>query len=572
MNWRFCRVPARNGEDSLQLVSDEGGLLRVHSPLDPGREARRMLASLSLEGAPLLVIAGGGLGWLAREAEGSNPAPCAILELEPPAADTILRGKPSPRGIRLSGTAADLVQRVTREQMQRGWPDIVFVANAAYQKAFPAWCEDLQAHFRPGRNTCELGHSRREAWQGRRVLVIQSGYFLLRECVEAFREMDCEVGLVPLSASEQVISPTFRSGGPKVDADFPGRLLEAIRDQRPDVVFTVNHIGLDSEGRLLDLLKSLRLPLVSWFVDSPVYILDGHRQVASDWTHLFVWERHWMAPMRELGFASVDWLPLAGHSAFRRMPAKAPRRDLGFVGGSNVEAVGKWRNRLRLPQERNTELEALLAAWRNALALPGASLKRCLGDFPRLAAGLDKDRRRVLESWLVLKATQLDRLEMARRFRERDFVLHGDPGWRELDGRLPLRAPLEYYSELPLHYGENRINLNRTSRQMPTALNQRAFDVPLCGSVVLGDHRSDLQELFEPGRDCLSWRSLDEAEALAEELLADEKRRLALARSARRTVIQRHLYRHRIGTILETLHTYHGSTAPAGSAVVREDQ
>ena len=562
--WAFESGPSRRGDATLWLSCGERRLA-VHSPLDPRREARTLLAGLGVQQPAMLLLLGGGLGYLAEEASRGDWQ--GVLQLEPPRSGARIPGEQRPpSGVRLlHGTPMQLVDAITREQMERGYPDLYLVVNTAYRAAFPGWAAGLLEHFSPGLNPSRLGSLRTRSWQGRRVLVLQSGYFLLRECSRAFREQGCEVLEVPLSREGNRIAPTVVHQELKIDEDFLNRLLEKLGDFRPDLVFCVNHIGFDAEGRLAAILEKLRIPVAVWYVDSPVYILDGHHGVATGNTHLFVWERHWLPAMQQLPFGSVQWLPLAGNGEFATRGAAGSQRDCSFVGGSNVEAVSKWSIRLGLNTAQRREYERLLEDWvLNGRRIPVETfLEEQRLRIPLLASGLDERGWRTLQSLLVLEGTQRDRLDLVRAFAQRDFVVCGDRGWQNLEPALRLLPGLDYYGALPLHYGGCRVNLNSTSRQMPTALNQRAFDVPLCGSVVLGDAQEDLELLFTPGRDCLAWHTPEEALELSNRLLRDRPLWSRLARESRETVLSRHLYRHRVREILDTLKTTYST--PTGS-------
>lgn len=557
---RYEALPSRRGALSLR-ADGGGGALWVHSAVDPLEEARRRIADEDLSDRPLLVLVGGGLGWLAAAAEG---APCATLSLDPDARALAeaarAAGHEFPPGLeRPVGGAEEQLATLTVRQRELGWPDLVVVASPAVTRLAPAWAERVLGQLPPGRHRAGLGAVvRRGPFEARRVLIVDSGYFLLRECVDGFARIGIETLRVPLSKAGGAISPTAPHRRLEPDGDFLERLLESVASGRPDFVFAVNHIGFDRGGRLLDLLDSLRLPLAVWYVDSPDFILDGALAAVRASTALFSWERAWIEPMRRLGFGTVEHLPLAAHEGFDR--AHRPRVDTSFVGGSNVEAVAKWRGRLGLPGELEADVEDLLEGWRHrpGRELPRAALDGELAARPRLAAWLDADRRRRLESLLVLEGTQRDRLELLRAFGPERCVLHGDGGWRALLPGWNPGAPLDYYRELPAHFASCRIALNRTSRQMPTALNQRAFDAPLAGALPLGENQADLEACFEPGSECLAWREPAEAVQLAQELLADEPRRASIAARARCRVLAEHLYRHRLRRLVDTLIRVHG--------------
>ncbi len=566
-----CRTePARIMGRTLVFALAEREL-RVHSAFDPEQEARRLCDTLPLHDAPLLVIIGGGLGYLARAAASLKLA--GIVTLEPTDDQLAALRDPNTAGILLQGEAETLLGELMRLRLEMQHPDIVVVHNPAYHQVWPEWSAVLLSELPPGRMNSLFRHSRNSGpWQGKRVLVLQSGYFLLRECITAFRENECEVYELPLDPAGASISPSLDHRGVRVSADFLERLLEAIETFKPEFVFCVNHIGFDRQGRLLDLLDSLRLPLAVWYVDSPAYILDEEASVARDSSFLFCWERAWIPLMEERGFGRVMHLPLAGNASFLNVRPDGAR-TLSFVGGSNTTAIAKWRRDLAPPTYLRKEIGRLrqLFMHEERGLLPEELLERKLHEFPRLKAWLDSSRRRKLCSLLVLEATQSDRLRLLQELRDYEPVLHGDAGWHSLDAKLRALTPLDYYAGLAEHYAGSLINLNCTSRQMPTALNQRAFDVPLAGSLVLGDAQPDLELLFTPGKDCVAWHSVEEASELCARLLRDTDERTRIVSRARETVMSRHLYRHRIADLLAFMKRELGVTVSPNRSVTSNE-
>lgn len=550
----FHKQPARSGEASLRL--EAGGVtVWVHSPVDPRREASAQLDRLDCRPGDLVVAVGGGLGWLALAARERGDVP--VLLLEPPESPPELALEPGLPVTR--GTADELRAAVTREQQRRGWPDLLVVHNPAYARAFPAWTARLVESLAPGRlasRVRQAGGVDERRWPPRTVLLPDAGYFLTRELDEAFQAQGLRTLRVPLRARERDQRPGSRPGT-EADADYADRLLAAVLEGKPDLAVAVNHLGLDRDGRVQELLAGLRVPLAVWYVDSPEFILDDAPCLATERSVLFCWERAWIPRLR-VGFPGpVFHLPLAGSPSFLREPR--PRRDLNLVAGSNAGALRKWRGRLACPPALRPELDDLLdqaVAFARG-ALPGDELERRMvrGAWPGLAAWLDAPRRRALESLLVLRATRDERLALARAFAggEFDFTLHGDEGWRgELPERL-LRPPLDYYRGLAEHYRGTRVSLNTTSRQMPGTVNQRLFDAPLAGSAVLTDVVGDLEELFEPGVEVAVHRSPEEALEAARRLLGDEPARRRLVERARARILVEHLVTHRVTTMLERI-------------------
>jgi spore maturation protein CgeB len=128
----------------------------------------------------------------------------------------------------------------------------------------------------------------------------------------------------------------------------------------------------------------------------------------------------------------------------------------------------------------------------------------------------------------------------------------GDPeGWNDLFGaeRGPTAHPdADYRSELAAIYRSIAINLNITSCQMPTAVNQRVFDIPLCGGFVLSDRQSDCDELFAPGEAALYSSKEELIDKIAFFRVNEDERRRISAR-ARARILSCHTYSHRLETI-----------------------
>jgi spore maturation protein CgeB len=134
------------------------------------------------------------------------------------------------------------------------------------------------------------------------------------------------------------------------------------------------------------------------------------------------------------------------------------------------------------------------------------------------------------------------------------LVIYGDRGWRDLMGeQIDLRPQVDYSRELPEVYRGTQININCTSFQMKSAVNQRVFDVPACGGFVLSDHQEDMDAFFEVGKEAVCFRTIEEAVDMARYYLENETERLRIAEAARRRVLSEHTYEKRMGTLVEEM-------------------
>jgi spore maturation protein CgeB len=88
---------------------------------------------------------------------------------------------------------------------------------------------------------------------------------------------------------------------------------------------------------------------------------------------------------------------------------------------------------------------------------------------------------------------------------------------------------------------------------MPSAVNQRVFDIPLAGSFVLSDDQKDLRELFDVPKEAVVYESLVDLREKIAYYLAHENERQAIVAAARKRIKSEHTYSDRIKKILQLL-------------------
>jgi hypothetical protein len=93
-----------------------------------------------------------------------------------------------------------------------------------------------------------------------------------------------------------------------------------------------------------------------------------------------------------------------------------------------------------------------------------------------------------------------------------DVALYGDGDWLKVAGVKPdsfkgLCAP----ADLPMLYRRSRINLNLNFMQVSSTVNPKVLDIAATGSVVLTDHRPELELLYpDPAARPFAFQSLDQ--------------------------------------------------------------
>jgi len=300
------------------------------------------------------------------------------------------------------------------------------------------------------------------------------------------------------------------------------------------------------------ILSGVGIPLVLWFVDSPEFILYGEALPPVDNCRVFVWEKSYLPLVQGLGY-DARYLPLASDPSLvaTAVVSNSFKAEISFVGNSLCSG---FLNRLsvKFPKSRETMLlaersiAALLASRGGQLDL----LEKILYSECGHLSG--KDEQLFFRAYVLHSATTHYRTTLLERLLPLPFTFFGDPeGWSKVFGKgIDARPDVNYFLETPSVYASSSINFNATSFQMPKTVNQRVFDVPLCGGFLLTDRQEDLLELFADDEVALYECSEDVADK-ARYYLANPAIRTSIAARARKRVLNEHTYKHRMGAMLE---------------------
>ena len=390
-----------------------------------------------------------------------------------------------------------------------------------------------------------------------KILLITSQYFLIGEIIDACERMGVQYKLLHIGNEEVAQN------------DFVERLLKAVLDFEPDFAFTINHLGVDREGLLVDLLSQLKLPLASWFVDNPHLILYQYQGLASPWTTIFTWDTDNINSLKKDGHKHVFYLPLG--TTPERFAQKPPfttpeswRSRVSFVGNSMVEKVAKRMQAAKPGPE-------LLNAYQNLAGGFSEHDERSVyaylcNQHPELLPAYNQlesmERRLAFETMLTWEATRQYRNSCVEQILPFNPLILGDVGWKSTFPQKPFawrwHAEISYYEQLPFFYPLSEINFNCTSKQMKGAVNQRVFDVPAAGAFVLTDWRDQMQHLFEPEKEIIFYNAPNEIPELIKFYLANEGARNKIIVAAQKRIFAQHTYVHRLQTLIERMREVYG--------------
>ncbi|HPC16601.1 MAG TPA: glycosyltransferase [Candidatus Hydrogenedentes bacterium] len=364
-----------------------------------------------------------------------------------------------------------------------------------------------------------------------RLLVLESRYWLDTACANAARRLGWDVECVPVVAEGTL------------PREAVARLLRTLIEFRPDFLLSVNLGGMDVGGMFGGLFEDLGLPFVAWFVDDPRTIIMDRSCYATSRSLALTWERAYEPYLKSVGFPVVEYMPLAvDRSLFDAGPAETWTLPCTFVGNSmTAPAAQAWRK-----AAENTELaDALKTALDTGRVTRETFAEGLAAILPEpLLSRLDAEFRMRAELALFTEATRRLRQCFIQALPGDAVCVFGDDGWDDIAQWRG--GPVNYERDLAAVYRCSEINLNVTSMQMASAVNQRVFDCPAAGGFLLTDAQSSLMDLFDPDSEIVCYHSLDEAAALIREYRARPAKRKNIVQRARARVFNEHTYEHRL--------------------------
>jgi spore maturation protein CgeB len=537
------------------LVKKNQKQISLHSRFDPEKEGRDLVAGLDIRPDDLLIVLGLGLGYHVKSILKNLDPQIPVVLIESSAqifktafyhtdlADILDRPGLYPIIGRSQNQA---LRQAGRIQVKHDLARIRLLEHPASIRLDPDYYLPLARKFK---NAARAGLREKLVFPRLKkekvnILLLDSGYYLVREIEAGVRHLGHSI--------KRVVLPDRDFGSERALKDF----LRDAAEFKPDFVLAVNHLGLDTRGVLTGLLASMNLPLASWFVDSPRLILQAEAGGHTDYCSIFLWDKDYLNEVKGLGYKNVHFLPLGTDQRLFRPPVPKPSWEckVGFVGDSMVGPVKKYIDRLGLPADYLPMVEQ---AARLFLEVPDQSPQRVM-----VRAGLiskeglwDREKLMDLEGLVTWWATMIYRRDIMKEMACFHPTVVGDQGWRGVfePGSFDLRPQMDYYRELPGFYPVCRVNLNITSQQMKTGLNQRVFDVPAAGAFVLTDYRRQLEDLFEPGREMVFYGDPEEARDLVRYFLKHETERQALAEKGRQRVLAEHTYGHRLNSLIKAM-------------------
>ncbi|MCL1826585.1 MAG: glycosyltransferase [Candidatus Cloacimonetes bacterium] len=526
----------------VSVASKDWEIVDIHSEFAPLKEAEQIAGSLVIHGDELVVL-GLGLGYVATAIRKRFPDKKLIL-IEPDKQVFYLALKHIDLAF-LDFTAIYVGYDDAGINAVRPLFSAEIYTQKSIERLYPEKYARIKAYLQKSQK-----HSLSEKWRYQkftadvtRILFIDSGYVLSKECLTAIQKTGNLARYIHIDTDNYDYEI------------FIKRLLNDIIEFKPDFVLTINHLGFDKEGRLTQLFSDIELPFVSWFVDSPNVVLSSYDLNISDFCNIFVWDDIYIPQLKEKGYHSCEYLPLATDTSIFYPKKVSHKYNVSFVGSSMTFAVHKnmqsWVHRDDLQRAFPEKVQLFLAA--KTLVLKGEEA----GDISYTLDDLyfdNSDQREDFAAAVLWRATQIYRQSGIDKLADFMPAVSGDPNWSNmLTIEYETLSERWYYEDLCDFYNQSRISFNMTSLQMTHAVNQRVFDVPATGGFLLTDYRKQVAEFFETKDNLVWFDNVEEIPSLLKFYLDNEKERKRISDSAYSIVTKNHTYDHRIKKMIEIM-------------------
>lgn len=364
-----------------------------------------------------------------------------------------------------------------------------------------------------------------------RLLILETQYFFDKSWLRAAESLGWQAASVS----------SAMTGG--LTRDQVADLFRTVAEFKPHFILTSNYAGMDAGGLFARFFQDARIPYVSWFTDTPRMILYNRVVHCSPYSVAATWERGYIPHLKTLGFDHVYFMPHATDpTLFHGAARDTHLRELAFVGASMISHAEEAWEKLR-------EFPEVAAAVRDALD----SGRMSRGQFaqgvetlvsPSLLERCGPRERRHLELCLVYEGTRRIRANLVQTLAPLGIEVYGDEEWKQVHDRC--FGDIGYFDALAPFYRSTIININSTSIQMASAVNQRVFDCPAAGGFLITDAQEDLHSLFDPDEEVVIYRTLEELTELIARYRVDSNERRRVVAKAQARIMAQHTHAHRL--------------------------
>lgn len=371
-----------------------------------------------------------------------------------------------------------------------------------------------------------------------------------------------------------LISFPFSNKEGRHDEVVESSLMEVLRKETPDIVFSFNYFPLIS-----NVCKQVGIHYISWVYDSPYVMLYSYT-VINPCNTIYVFDKDLCLEFERAGIHTIHYLPMAANtdrldcltvnplntasvrgdnatdnSIAPQIPAQY---DISFVGSLYTEKHNFFERMTTLNDYTKGYLDALMSAQMNiqgynfiqeSLSPIMEDLYQALPMDPN-ADGVETREYLYAQYVINRKITGLERAALLAAISQKHTL---DLFTHDKTYSLPNlinHGPVDNVTQMPMVFKKSKINLNISLRSIKSGIPQRAFDIMGSGGFLLSNFQADFLDDFIPGKDFDFYESKEDLLSKIDYYLSHEEERQAIATSGHNKIAAAHTYRHRVREML----------------------
>ncbi len=356
-------------------------------------------------------------------------------------------------------------------------------------------------------------------------------------------------------------------GRPVYHLDASVLTQEQIRDElrrlAPERIVSINF-----QPELARIAGELEMPYVPWEIDPSASTIPhvAPDSAAPRWTRIRTWRRSRVAELAERGWEDTTWLPLAV-SPRHRQSSDVVREDLRdhviFVG-SCMATQGRtlWsmlqtaiaQDTTRAPAWRAfgaavAELESRVIEAPTAFE-PLAVLEALRKQYELPQAVLTSHGEALVTILAGERIASAKRIGVLRALGEFDLAVFGEEDWARFLPAGTYRGWAGHRHALNGIYSAPGIHIDVNRIYQPDIVTLRTFEITACGGFLVAEETAEIHELFQVGRELMTWKTTEELIERIRETLANPEFREAVGAAGRRRLLRDHTVENRLEVLL----------------------
>ncbi len=340
-------------------------------------------------------------------------------------------------------------------------------------------------------------------------------------------------------------------------------LVDYLDKYHADIVLSMNFAPSVSAA-----CEKRAVPYAAYIYDLPLQSLYS-KEAFNEVNHLFLFDKKEIELQRSRGLKNLHYLPLAANVS-RMGKLSLTKKDeedfscnISFVGNQYADGrFAYYRERLneKFRDELNNIAFSVIGRWDGHDYLKGSMSEELIGEMLKLSEESPEEKlgipnRIYFEEVIIARAVAYtERRMMLERLSDMAPRWYGaDAEEKDHIEGVNYYPRLYYEDTLPKAYNFSRINLSTCLHSISSGIPLRVFDIMGAGGFIMTNYQSEIEELFELGKEIVVYHSFEEMRELAQFFLRNEAARLNILLSGYKRVSREYNYREALLKIIEAV-------------------